>query len=461
MTHLPLNPPLRIVNPQLENLTRPELLALQERRLVAQVRRAYERIPFYRRLWPKEAATLSSMAQFREIIPFQSKQDLLVGQDQMMVERVASPGSQVVSIHMTSGTTGLGQESHPLTRLDVEAMGSTWMYQAHWAGLQLGDAVCYTFAVGMQTGGLSSFPMADRMASRFHQMGPYSTEKKADYLLQYKPHAFIISPAYLPRMQAIFEERGLDPHVVMPQLKCIFIAGESYTIDWAQRSMAFWGVNISEWYGLMQGGLNQCFSCETGILDQGERGHLHAMEHRMVCEILRPGTNDPVEPGEEGELVATSLFREAFPIFRFRTGDRVRRMASPCRCGRPMLSIEAGTVARYDDMMKIRGQNLWPDAVDKLVFAHDAVEEYAGLVFIDPQGRETARLSVEFRPSCDWSAEQRKRHLSKLADEIQAKLNVRLAIEEVPYLSVPRFEFKTRRWTDERRAGRSFVKYTS
>ncbi len=461
MSHEPLKSTLRIVNPQIENLTRQELLALQERRLVAQVRRAYERIPFYRRLWPKEAATLSSMAQFREVIPFQSKQDLLVAQDQMMVERVASPGSQVVSVHMTSGTTGLGQESHPLTRLDVEAMGSTWMYQAHWAGLQLGDVICYTFAVGMQTGGLSSFPMADRMASRFHQTGPYPSEKKADYLLQYQPHAFIISPAYLTRMQAIFEERKLDPRVVMPQLKCIFIAGESYTIEWAQRSMAFWGVNISEWYGLMQGGLNQCFSCETGILDQGERGHLHAMEHRMLCEILRPGTNDPVEPGEEGEMVATSLFREAFPIFRFRTGDRVRRMSSPCRCGRPMMSIQAGTIARYDDMMKIRGQNLWPDAVDKLVFENAAVEEYAGLVFIDPQGRETARLSLEFRPSSGLDAEQRKRHLSALADEIQGKLNVRLDIREADYLSLPRFEFKTRRWTDERRAGRSFVKYTA
>ena len=376
--------PRRMVNPQIEELSRAELLALQERRLIAQVRRAYERIPFYRKAWPKEAATLSSMAEFREIIPFQSKQDLLVAQEQMMSERVAQPGSQVVSVHMTSGTTGLGQEVHPLTRLDVEAMGSTWMYQAHWAGLQLGDAVCYTFAVGMQTGGLSSFPMAERMASRFHQMGPYSTEKKADYLLQYQPHAFIISPAYLTRMQAIFEERGLQPRQALPQLKAIFIAGESYTVDWAERSMAFWGVNISEWYGLMQGGLNLCFSCETGILQNGQRGHLHAMEHRMACEILRPGTNEPVEPGEEGEFVATSLFREAFPIFRFRTGDRVKRMASVCSCGRQMMSIEAGTVARYDDMMKIRGQNLWPDAVDKLVFADETIEEYAGLVFIDP-----------------------------------------------------------------------------
>jgi phenylacetate-CoA ligase len=262
-------------------------------------------------------------------------------------------------------------------------------------------------------------------------------------------------------MQAIFEERGLQPRQALPQLKAIFIAGESYTVDWAERSMAFWGVNISEWYGLMQGGLNLCFSCETGILQNGQRGHLHAMEHRMVCEILRPGTNEPVEPGEEGEFVATSLFREAFPIFRFRTGDRVKRMASVCSCGRPMMSIEAGTVARYDDMMKIRGQNLWPDAVDKLVFADVTIEEYAGLVFIDPQGRETVQVQVEFRPGACLNEGHKAQRVAAVVQEIQQKLNIRMEVSEAPYLSLPRFEFKTRRWTDQRRQGRAFIKYTT
>lgn len=450
----------RIINPAIENLSRRDLLALQERRLIAQVRRAYERVPYYRNRLPPQAASLSSLAQFRDIIPFQSKQDLLVAQDQLFTERVAHPGSEVVSLHMTSGTTGLGQEVHPLTKLDVEAMGSTWIYQAHWAGLSLGDSIFYTFPVGMQTGGLSSFPMADRMASQFFQLGPYSTEKKVDYLLQYKPNALIISPAYLTRLQAVLEERNVSPRDALPQLKAIFVAGESYSQDWAQRSIEFWGATISEWYGLMQGGLNLCFSCERGILPDGERGHLHAMEHRALCEVLRPGTNEPVEPGEAGEFVATTLFREAFPIIRFRTGDRVRLMPQPCTCGRPMMSIEAGTIARYDDMMKIRGQNLWPDAVDKIVFSDDTVEEYAGLVYVDAEGRETVELSVEFKPGAGLSDDQMTQHAVAISREIPQKLNVRMDVRVAPYLSLPRFEFKTRRWTDERRAGRDFVKYT-
>ena len=450
---------LRIVNPAIESISRQALLDLQERRLVAQVKRAYERIPYYRQRLPKEAASISSLAQFRDIIPFQSKADLLVAQANLLTEQVAHPGSQVVSMHMTSGTTGLGQEVHPLTRLDVEAMGSTWIYQAHWAGLNLGDSIFYTFPVGMQTGGLSSFPMAERMASLFFQTGIYSTEKKVDYLLSYKPDALIISPAYLTRLQAIFEDRKISPRDALPNFKAIFIAGESYSQDWAQRSLDFWGANISEWYGLMQGGLNLCFSCENGILPNGKRGHLHVMEHRALCEILHPGTNDPVEPGEEGELVATTLFREAFPILRFRTGDRVRLMAEPCSCGRPMMSIEAGTVARYDDMMKIRGQNLWPDAVDKIVFSRGDIEEYAGLVYVDKEGRETIEVSIEFKQSNLLGDADRARRVKEISTEINQKLNVRMDVQETPYLTLPRFEFKTRRWTDERRVGRDFVRY--
>ena len=450
---------LRIVNPAIETASRKDFLALQERRLIAQVKRAFERVPYYRNRLPRQVANLSSLAEFRELVPFQSKADLLSESDDALNRQLAEPCSELVSMHMTSGTTGLGQEVHPLTRLDVEAMGSTWVYQAHWAGLNLGDSVVHTFPVGMQTGGLSSFPMADRMASLFFQFGPYATEKKVDYLLKFKPNALIISPAYLTRLQAIFEERNISPRQGMPNFKSVFIAGESYTEDWAERSMEFWGCNISEWYGLMQGGLNLCFSCEHGVLPDGKRGHLHAMEHRVLCEILHPGSNEPVEPGEGGELVATTLFREAFPIMRFRTGDRVRLMPEPCSCGRPMMSIEAGTVARYDDMMKVRGQNLWPDAIDKIVFELGDIEEYAGLVYVDKEGREIVEMAVEFKPGALPGEDARGRRIAELSREINMKLNVRMDVREAPYLTLPRFEFKTRRWTDQRRQGRNFVRY--
>jgi phenylacetate-CoA ligase len=254
-------------------------------------------------------------------------------------------------------------------------------------------------------------------------------------------------------------DRGVRPQDVLPNLKALFIAGESYTIDWATRATEYWGATLSEWYGSMQGGLNQCFSCERGVVPDGARGALHCMEHRILCEVLDPDTGEQVAPGGEGEMVITSLYKEGFPVIRFRTGDRVRYLGMSCPCGRPFASIEAGTIARYDDMMKIRGQNLWPEAVDRIVFAAGDVEEYAGTVSIDDRGRETVSLAIEFSPAAALTADAQTSRASALSEAIRQQLNVRMAVRVAPYRSLPRFEFKVRRWTDTRRQGRDFVRY--
>ncbi len=342
---------LRIANPVLETGSRASLLALQERRLLAQVRRCAARIPFYRERWPK-AGAVTSLAAFKDLIPFTAKPDFLGSDDTVMTDRLARPGSRPYALHLTSGTTGLGQEVHTLTRYDQEASASTWVYQARWAGLEPGDSVFYTFPVGLQTGGLWSSHASDRMASLGFHMGPYSTDKKVDYMLRFRPHGLIASPAYLTQLQANLQDRGVHPRDALPNLKALFIAGESYTVDWATRATDYWGATLSEWYGSMQGGLNQCFSCERGVVPGGARGCLHSMEHRILCEVLDPDTGEQVEPGEEGEMVITSLYKEGFPVIRFRTGDRVRYLGLTCPCGRPFASIEAGNhrpLRRHDE----------------------------------------------------------------------------------------------------------------
>lgn len=449
----------RIINPALETMKRDELLRLQERRLLAQVRRCYERIPYYRRLWPAEVADCGSLAEFRRIVPFTTKESLLVGQDELE-DRVASPGSRVFSYHLTSGTTGIGQEVHPLTLYDHEALSSSWLYHAYWAGLEIGDRVCYTFPVGLQTGGLWSDSAAQRMGHHGLHLAPYGTEKKVDYMLRFQPHAMIVAPAYLTRISAVFAERGIDPRAALPDFKSFFIAGESYPLEWAEQMIDLWGANISEWYGTMQGGLNLAFSCERGVVDDGSRGVLHCMEHRILCEVLDPSTDEPVAPGEEGEIVMTSLFREAFPVVRFRTGDRVRLVEQDCPCGRPFAGIEAGTVARYDDMLKIRGQNVWPEAVDAILLTSPRLEEYQGVVSIDAHGREQVDVAVEFAANVDMPEAARLAELAALRDEIKSRLNVSMNLREVEHMSLPRYEFKVRRWEDHRRTGRHVVRYT-
>jgi phenylacetate-CoA ligase len=269
----------------------------------------------------------------------------------------------------------------------------------------------------------------------------------------------VVAPAYLTRISSVFAERGIDPREALPSFKSLLIAGESYPVEWAENMIAFWGANISEWYGTMQGGVNLAISCETGVLDHGLRGVLHCMDHRVLCEILDPASDEPVKPGEEGEMVITSLFREAFPVVRFRTGDRVRVVERACSCGRPFTGIEAGTVARYDDMMKIRGQNLWPQAVDAIILAAPGVEEYQGVVDIDDHGREQVDVAVEFAADASASDLERASMLDTLGKQIKDQLNVSMNLYEVAGMSLPRYEFKVRRWDDRRRKERDVVKY--
>ncbi len=449
----------RVINPALELMPREQLDRLVEGRLVAQIRRAYERIPFYRKRWPAAAAGIGSVDEFRRRIPFTTKKDLL--DETEAADRLGVPPEQLYQFHLTSGTSGLGQEVHALTYSDYEALGSTWIYQTYWAGLDPGDRMAYTFQVGLQTGGLQSQSVAERTGILVMQLGPYPTEAKIDYLLKFQPQAFVATPAYLTRITTGFEERGLEPRDAMHSLKVIFIAAESYTLEWAIRMQVRWGCHLSEWYGTMQGGLNAAVSCEAGVVHDGARGGLHLMEHRIFFEILGPDGDEPVQPGEEGELVKTTLFREAFPVVRFRTGDRVRMMPGPCACGRPFAMIEAGTISRFDDMFKVRGQNVWPESVDAVLFADERIDEYMGTVSVDDRGQEHVEVKFELRPTVALSESDLAELIAGLERGLKRRTGVNMAVERVPPGTVPRFQFKVRRWTDTRRKDRAVVRYTT
>ncbi|MBI5828842.1 MAG: hypothetical protein HZB20_04725 [Chloroflexi bacterium] len=184
-------------------------------------------------------------------------------------------------------------------------------------------------------------------------------------------------------------------------------------------------------------------------------------EWNALYEIVDPETGEPVQPGEEGEVVLTNLFREGSPLVRFRTNDRVRYLPhNTCTCGRPTNCIEAGTIARYDDMIKIRTQNVWPEAVDATIFAHSELEEYQGRVYVDERGREQVDVRIEFKPR-PLSEEAKRQILADTAAELRRVVGVSMNLSEAPPGSLERFVFKTRRWTDERKKGLERVLHTA
>lgn len=450
---------LRYFNPKLERASRKEILGLQLDKLRYQLGYLYQKNRFYRRLFEAakfEPEKLRSLQEFSEKVPFVQKEDFLKDQDETPPygERLGIPPEKLSQIHLTSGTSGVGREIYGLTRRDVEGAGLTWMNHWHWIGLRKGDIALSVQPVTNLAAGLSSFHGMNKMGLVPFQTFGVDSETKLQLMKRFRPHFLTLTTAYALRLTLLAQQTGLVPQRDLPNLKGLCIAGESYPIPLARDLEEFWDTRIHEFYGSTQGGTIFAFTCEYGVLRHGERGCMHLLDPYYYTEVIDPETLKPVGPGEEGEAVVTVLYREASPVVRFRTHDKVRYYPyNHCPCGRPYSIWEAGNVSRYDDMMKIKGTNVWPSMVDAVLFSRPEVDEYAGQVWIDAQGRERVLIRLAFKDSHPRSAEEKERLTAELSRELLRQTGVTMAVKEVSRNELPIYEFKARRWTDERKKG--------
>lgn len=268
------------------------------------------------------------------------------------------------------------------------------------------------------------------------EVGAYDTAVKLHMLRKIRPRAIVGSALYLRRL---LEAAGPDDFTP----DTCFIAGEAYPESWVQY-MADRGVKAFEWYGTTMLG-PVAMSCESGVIHDGKRGALHVPPHMFVVEVLDPSGRH-VPEGERGELVITALTRVAQPTIRYATGDSVRWLGwHRCSCGRTWPSLEAGTIARLDDMMRIRGVNIWPSAIETELFAHADVCDYRGRLWVDQSGQERVEVSVEIRPLPADPPELIRRLQEALKARTGCSFSVSLTGDQ-PEVGA----FKPRRWTDER-----------
>ena len=357
----------------------------------------------------------------------------------------------------------MGQEAYAMTRMDVEFGGSAWAEWYYRCGLRKGDQLLLTWPLGTNSGPQGAFLGAYKLGANTIPIAPYDSRSKIQtYLLNFNPKGIIVTPAYLSHLTVLCQEMGIDPKVQFPNLKAIMIATEAYPLSWVLRMQSIWGTVLFELYGNTQQGGLAAGSCEKGVITaDGNRGHLHLDEWSTLIEVINPETGEQVEYGEVGELVLTNLFREGSPLIRFRTNDRVRFLPrEACTCGRPTNCLEAGTIARYDDMMKIRAQNVWPEAVDALIFAHPEIEEYMGQVYVNERGQEKVDVKIEFKTNT-IANEAKHIFLNNLTSELHRRIGISMQLSETSPDSIERFVFKTRRWTDERKQGLERVLHTA
>ena len=410
---------------------------IQRARLGAELKWA-ERAPFFARRIRAAASSAPSDVQnplhVLSAIPAFRKADAIEAGDEMCI-----PGVTAVREFLTSGTTGRGQERLRLSVVDDRTLLFGHVLQYQMAGLRSGDGVGLTWPAGCQAGGVVLRAAAELLGLHPVELGAYDTAVKLDMLRKIRPRAIVGSALYLRRLleAAGRNDLGLDT---------CFIAGEAYPESWLQY-MAGHGISVFEWYGTTMLG-PVAMSCESGVIDGGGRGALHVPPHMFVAEVL-DASGQQVAEGERGELVVTALTRVAQPTIRYATGDLVRWLGwHRCTCGRQWPSLEAGTIARLDDMLRIRGVNIWPSAIEAELFAHPDVCDYRGHLWVDQSGQERVDVTVELRPlPADPAAEIR---------HFQDALKVRTGCTFGVTLTSDQPEvraFKPRRWTDDRFVG--------
>jgi phenylacetate-CoA ligase len=442
----------RIVAPEWETLSREEMRARQFRLLKAKLEELAATHPFYRSRWDRAGLRvdrIESLEDFARMVPTMSKGDVLADQaeDPPFGSLLGVDRSHLVQVHLTSGTSGIGQGAFGLTRADAELIGEGYTHMWAYAGLSAGDVGILTYPVTFLAAGMIGLPACQQ--SGLVPIFGFGVDKRVLVGLIARLGAATIfgTPGVIRELQRVAVEEGYDPRTDFAHMKaiCTGLSGPPW-VETIESVQEFWGVQVYEDYGSTEAGV-AAVSCEYGVWDGNRRYPMHFLDNLVLCEVVDPDTGLAVPPGEVGEVVVTAYRRQASPVVRYRTGDRVVHVPyHACPCGRPFDGIVPGEISRYDDMIKVKAATVWPATVDGVVFSHREVDEYRGLVRRDANGREELVLRVAFRPDTDPGA--RAALLARITQEVKVATLVTPRVEEAAQLE--RFDFKAKRWVDER-----------
>jgi phenylacetate-CoA ligase len=382
----------------IETASRDEIAALQLRRLKQTLQHAYDNVPHYRQAFdaqgvhPDDLKQLSDLSKF----PFTVKKDL---RDNYPFGLFAVPRTQVARIHASSGTTGKPTVVG-YTKNDIETWADLVARSIRAAGGRAGDICHIAYGYGLFTGGLGAHYGAEKMGCTVIPMSGGQTEKQVQLIQDFKPDIIMVTPSY---MQVIIEEfmrQGLDP--AASSLKVGIFGAEPWTEAMRRDLEAKGGLHAVDIYGLSEvmgpGVASECVETKDGPV---------IWEDHFYPEIIDPDTGEVLPDGSEGELVFTSLTKEALPIIRYRTRDLTRLLPPTARSFRRMGKI----VGRSDDMLIIRGVNVFPTQIEEIVLQHDKLSgQYQILVSRDGP-LDQVQVQCEIQPAAGALAENEMREI--------------------------------------------------
>ena len=425
---------------RVERASRDEIVALQRERVAWTLRHTYENVPHYRKTFdaagvhPSDFREVADLARF----PFTVKQDL---RDNYPFGLFAVPREQIVRIHGSSGTTG-----RPIvvgyTQADIDMWATVMARSIRAAGGRPGMLLHNAYGYGLFTGGLGAHYGAERLGCTVVPMSGGMTERQVQLIVDFKPDVIMVTPSYMLAILDGFIKQGIDPRT--SSLKFGIFGAEPWTNAMRSEIEEAFGLDATDIYGLTEiigpGVAQECVETKDG---------LHIWEDHFLPEVIDPETGTVLPDGELGELVFTSLTKEAFPVVRYRTRDLTRLLPGTARPGMRRMERVTG---RSDDMLIVRGVNVFPTQIEAALLATDWCAGHY-VIELTRDGRlDAITVLAEARPEF-WGTPDISAHAERLVAYIKNTIGVTTSVIVQPPGAIERSAGKAKRVIDKRPKG--------
>ncbi|WP_255516044.1 phenylacetate--CoA ligase family protein [Geobacillus sp. C56-T2] len=386
---------------------------------------------FYKEKFRSLCLPIRTMDEFRKL-PFTTKEELV--QDQQLYPPFGRnhcyPETSYVRYHQTSGTSG-----KPLKILDTEESWNwwrdCWVEVLKSSGVTNRDRLFLAFSFGPFIGFWSAYEAAKKMGALVIPGGGQSSKERLYSMIENQATVLLCTPSYALHLAEVAEEMGID--LPSTSVRAIITAGEpgGSVPSTREQIETRWGAAVYDHAGMTEMGAYG-YSCSV-------RNGLHINEAQFLAEIIDPETLQPVKEGERGELVLTNFSRYGYPLIRYRTRDIVLCSSAPCSCGNPYRFLPGGIIGRADDMVVVRGVNIFPSSIETVVREFIEIKEFR-IVYYTEHKMNQVKVQIESEADVEW----------RLADRLRERIGIRIDVERVAPGSLPRFSMKAKRVIDER-----------
>jgi phenylacetate-CoA ligase len=431
-----------IYNEEYETLPREALEALQLKRLQSQIERIYARVPYYRAKMDEVGVTPGDIRTLADIsrLPFTTKEDL---RKNYPFGLFTVPLERVVRIHASSGTTGQPTVVG-YTKRDIGIWAELMARCLSAAGATQKDIIHNAYGYGLFTGGLGAHYGAENLGATVIPVSGGNTKRQIMLMRDFRSTVLLCTPSYALNLAEAMLDMGIDPKEMA--LRVGVFGAEPWSENMRQEIEKQLGLKAIDIYGL-----SEIIGPGVAVECLEEQHGLHVMEDHFLPEIVHPETFAPLPLGEKGELVFTTLTKEAFPVIRYRTKDFSRLITSPCTCGRTFYRMEKVT-GRSDDMLIIRGVNVFPSQIEHVLISVEGVEPHYQIIVEREGTLDTMEVQVEVSDSIFSDEVKKLEGLAKtIQKEIKDLLGVSCKVKLVEPKSIQRSEGKAKRVIDKRK----------